>query len=824
MILETRDLRWTLDTDNSVVRTASFENLRSGLTYALTNVTELALVFSAQVDAVAEPLRRVDDFTVKSARQTAKNRAQFELRSAQAPVSVTLHVHVVDHTRRKWVEVKNTGKADLLLLDVELDQFSTDGTATGGGPGQPIFIEDEVFAAIEHPAGVNQLAGNRLSLAHHPGRRLAKGETYRSKVAIVSVARAGEANRHFLSYVEDRSPPRPRMLSVYTPFGINNQWGAAPTLDDEQTLDVLGLLEKFQRRGITFDYFTLDTGWNDFASDLTRFRPVAYPTGPKKVVERVRQLGMKFGLWFATSWGLQSCWDFPPAFPDGKMAPQPYREGYPLGADGVTFCLGEPTYFNILKRAVLHHVRENRVRFLKFDGGWYHCDRHDHGHLPGKYATEAMYEKLIDIAESARRLAPDVFVMWYWGLRSPFWALHGDAIFESGLHMEGSGTSTTPTLYYRDSVTLAQDQNAHNAKTIPPRLKDSLGVWLSDSRWGNFMGVERWRENLVMDLGRGSRLFPNVWGNLYSLSDDDVAFLARMERLAHDNAALFADRRLVGGDPFRNDVYGYAHGKGARSFVFVNNVHFTSRKITMRLDESLGLAVRGGATLAVRSHFPEDTQLVRPDGDAYRTGDALEIWLRPFEVLMLEIAPPSRIAAALPRRELDDTAAAQLGRALALTPTSPDPRLALRFADAAKFEEKKFVAKLYTLEGTLPELAEGTPIVSFVIRLRKGDAEWKYAPTVVQIVQAIAQVGDRKLHMIPMPDGRQHGNTQSFGCSWLVYRSRIDPALSGAPVKVAIHAWLPEDVEARVESWVVQRWWTESARPTADGYYTYAPS
>ena len=64
-----------------------------------------------------------------------------------------------------------------------------------------------------------------------------------------------------------------------------------------------------------------------------------------------------------------------------------------------------------------------------------------------------MYDRLLDIAASARQADPDVYVMWYWGVRSPFFALHGDSIFESGLYMEGSATSWFPTLYYRDSVT-----------------------------------------------------------------------------------------------------------------------------------------------------------------------------------------------------------------------------------------------------------------------------------------------------------------------------------------------------------------------------------
>src|ERR1017187_9758277 len=200
------------------------------------------------------------------------------------------------------------------------------------------------------------------------------------------------------------------------------------------------------------------------------------------------------------------------------------------------------------KNAVLHHVRENHVRFLKFDGGSYYCESTAHGHLPGKYSVEPMFENLIDVASSARAIAPDVFVMWYWGLRSPFWALYGDMIFESGLHMEGSGTSAFPTI-----------------------VKDSLGVWLADNRWGNFMGKERWREALVLDLGRGNLLFPNLWGNLYHFTDEDVSFLARMSAVARQNESLFQRRRNILGDPFRNEVYGYAHGQGAHGFLFLHH-------------------------------------------------------------------------------------------------------------------------------------------------------------------------------------------------------------------------------------------------------------
>jgi hypothetical protein len=58
----------------------------------------------------------------------------------------------------------------------------------------------------------------------------------------------------------------------------------------------------------------------------------------------------------------------------------------------------------------------------------------------------------------------------------------------------------------------------------------------------------------------------------------------------------------------------------------------------------------------------------------------------------------------------------------------------------------------------------------------------------------------------------------------VVWRTRLKPDWAGQPLHFAVHANLPDGVEAKVEAWVVQRWWQENPRPVADGYYTYAPS
>jgi hypothetical protein len=825
LTLDNDQVAWSFDWSDGRLRCTCFQNKLSGRRFALSGVRELALNFSAAPDRVAQPFVRAADFEVRAARLVDRHHAVFDLRSTTLAIGVTLHVELDGPTRRKWVEVTNQTGNDLLLLDVELDDFTSDGTASGSGERQPVFLEGEVFAAVEHPAGVNQADKGRVRLSHYPGRRLAPGGTFRSHVALVSVAKPGQALEHFLSYIQAKSVRPQKAISIYTPFGINNQWGGCPTLDDEQTLDVLRVLEKWQKKGVRFDYFTMDTGWVDPNSDLTRFRPTCFPKGPGEIVQRVNALGMQFGLWFATSWAAESCWDYPPALAGQPLVSMPYRLGYPDKAhEGRMFCFGSEPYFQTLKNAVLYHIRENHVRWLKFDGGNYTCDSTEHGHLPGKYSVEPMFAKLIDIANSARAAAPDVRIMWYYGCSSPFWALYGDFIFESGISMEGSATSAYPTLYYRDSVTLMQDQGAQYARNIPPLNKDSLGVWLADNRWGNFMGKERWREALVMDLGRGSLLFPNLWGDVYHLSDDDVDFLARISTLAKQNDSLFLHRRKILGDPFHNEVYGYAHCQGARGFLFLNNAHFLARRAEVCLDGSIGLEAKPGTALQVVSHFPERARLLRPDGARFKAGDTLGVWLRPFEVLMLEVTPPAKDAAALPLRSVSRQQAAALGTALALKPVTLEGHMDARFADASSFAGQGLKKKTYAFETTLPSLPSDQPILAVAVRLRKGDAEWRHAPTVVQIVQVLARIGDQDVQLVPVPDGRQFGNTQSYGSSWVLYKVRLNPQWSGKPLKVAVHACLPDGVEARTEAWEVQRWWQDETRPAGDGYYNDAPS
>ena len=116
------------------------------------------------------------------------------------------------------------------------------------------------------------------------------------------------------------------------------------------------------------------------------------------------------------------------------------------------------------------------------------------------------------------------------------------------------------------------------------------------------------------------------------------------------------------------------------------------------------------------------------------------------------------------------------------------------------------------------------PVLAIVVRLRRGGQEWRERPVVCEIVQPRLRVGERHLLLAPVPDGRQFGSTQSFGCSWVVYKTRLSPRLASQPLRLAVHACLPESVEAAVEVWVLDRWWQDNTQPSPDGYYNDAPT
>jgi hypothetical protein len=776
-------------------------------------------VLHDQFITVGEPYLQIANFEiqeVKQGKEGGKPSLRVKLADPSSQIRGEVHYALEGPIRRKWAEIQNGSSNPVLLLDIDLDTFAVDAPMADGGYGYPLTIDDQVFAAVEHPSGFNRWNESTLQLTHFPGRWLKPGEVWRSHSAIIGVAAPGEANRQFLNYLEAHSVRKNKILALYDPFGLTAfTEGTSWALNDHQNAGTLNLLAEWQKRGIKFDYYIPDMSL-DTTSDLKRFRLSSFPDGPGEMIKQIDQLGMRFGQWFCVTGGAWSNARYPKMAPSLVPSPQEsshplYRYGYLADMSGKlgSLCVASEPYFSTLRDAIVHHIKETHVELIKLDCGDYYCNSIQHGHLPGKYSTEESFNRLIDIAQEARKANSEVFVIWYWGIYSPFSALYGDVIFDIRLSMEAASTGDFPALFFRDAVTQALDQGSQFARWVPPKNHDSLGVWLANNWWGNQMETIRWQEGLIMDLARGNMLFPQIWSDIFNFEDHDVEFLARIQGLVKRNERVFLTRRYTIGDAWKDAIYGYCYFDGGNGFIFLNNVSFETRTAKLPLGESIGLRASKGQRLQMRLHHPYAAMLTRQSSASFAAGEEVEIQLRPFEVAMIEVTSQPIAEAGLATRELIE-ARPRYSYNVSIGEATGASELEMHFADAEVLERRGYRSRYRAFEGTLPGYADGRHHVAVVNTFSRQGRRWRQSQ-MSELVQAMAMVDGSIVEFTATPDYRQTSNNQWN--PWIVFSAPLPVAFAGRRIQFGISSYLPADVETSTKLWVLKQSWKPRMRP-----------
>ena len=259
--------------------------------------------------------------------------------------------------------------------------------------------------------------------------------------------------------------------------------------------------------------------------------------------------------------------------------------------DGGSFCRASEPIKSMYVDAFRHHIRKNGVRLLKLDNLCTKCNNAKHSHLPGLYSTEAIENSVIEFLHAMDEENPDVFLILYWGYRSPWWLLHGDTYFDSGIGIEAATPADQPAPYARDSVTQKLDQAQWYANDTPVLGKDSLGIWLSKWGWNSSIGKERWQEGLVMDICRGS-LLVQMWADYDWLSPPEWKDLADLIGLVRARPGCFGNPRFILGNPWKDEPYGYCCTDGQRAFLAAEQLHLAGSVFAIDVELGLGAAGR----------------------------------------------------------------------------------------------------------------------------------------------------------------------------------------------------------------------------------------
>ena len=236
----------------------------------------------------------------------------------------------------------------------------------------------------------------------HPGEVVLRpGERYATPVvyAVHSTSGLGVASRQFHAVVRSspahRDRPRPVVL---------NTWEAVYFDHDFDTLSRLA--ERAAAVGV--ERFVLDDGWFGGRRDDTAglgdwwVSPDAHPKGLAPLIERVRSLGMEFGIWVEPEM-VNPDSDLYRAHPDWALADPAYPPV--LGRHQLVLDLGIPAAFDEILGRLDALLGDHDIAFVKWDMNRDHVQA---AGAAGRAGTHEQTLALYRLLDELRRRHPDV--------------------------------------------------------------------------------------------------------------------------------------------------------------------------------------------------------------------------------------------------------------------------------------------------------------------------------------------------------------------------------------------------------------------------------
>jgi hypothetical protein len=579
--------------------------------------------FSLGIDGRG-PLRAAD-FTVKEIadeRMPGGQRLVFHLEAAAPAVQLKIVYELGDRDfyvrRRLEMSVKDA----LPLRQVDAWLVGISGKAAHEGFGEPVFLED-TFWGLEFPASHNHYADGVVRLTQYPGRTIA--DRFTSKTAVAGVAQPGRVAERFQQYVDGfRVTPEETALFV----NYNTWWTLMPPTE-KNCLELVELFKQklFEPHGESVDTFTLDDGWDD-KNSLWAIRKDRFPDGFGPLVASLAKINARLGIWLSPSSGY-------------SHAPWGSTHGYEGNSNAWFLCQSGPNYRRDIVKVVTDLAKRYDVAFFKFDGFSASCDATGHGHLPGPYAQEANVDAFIELLTAVRQVRPNIYLDPTCGIwLSPWWLRYADSLWGS---VSGDYPDIiVPAPIIRDSATTTRDgvfrQRCREHPGFPPAAIEHLGIIV--------ITPEKWEDNAMIVAGRGCRLLTlYINPKFFQNGDRDWAFLASLLKWVRHNARTLQQTKLILGDPFRREPYGYAHFRGPRGILALRNPFIEPRAVEVKLDESAGWS-RGDSQGPEGSPASEGTfvaRVVYPHHEtlspALRYGDTLSLVLQGYETAILHIEP-----------------------------------------------------------------------------------------------------------------------------------------------------------------------------------------
>jgi len=664
--LENASLRRTFSVENGILRTTEIENKLAKVTTGVSAAPEFRLRVSRGTDKPESAVTlTTEDFRIAETRKSPRE-ITFCLKNDMHKLRLEVRYLLASEGPwlRKWVTLTSSEGITLERVDVEAlalpdavqphthRKLTTTGQNFNPGLGQPLYTtRSGAFFGVEFPASDNFVSHGTLTAGYYQGRELRAGAPYTSYPAVMGVADdpafVADAFRDYINRIRIRPLRLQLQYNSWFDFagGVDQEKFAASVAKIHSELTV--------KRGTPpFSAYVIDDGWQDAKADWTKtgYWPVnnKFDSDFKSSFKTVADARSRLGLWMN------------PGCVFGAEAAVPALRAGGYEALGKWMSLTGPRHMQAFENRILELTRMGVV-FYKLDGIFGHAARREfelrsgdaygmpplpHLQLGGFTSrdprlSEPQYDELKlyyitrateNLMGTFRKMAginPDIYIVisnasWL----SPWWLMHVDAVWMNNAGDEGSG-GRTRELVYRDE----RYHEFHRRQNNQFPLCSIFNHEPKKTKPGE--NSETFRRYFYMCLSRGTG-FLEIYIKPPLLAGEDWDIIAGGIRWSREFLPAFARVRMHGGNPGKNELYGYTAWTADRGYISIHNPGDKPAAFACSLDRAFGLVPASGS-FTVTSPLSGDGAGLPA---SVRFGDTLSVTLEPKEIRILEFRAP----------------------------------------------------------------------------------------------------------------------------------------------------------------------------------------
>jgi len=477
--------------------------------------------------------------------------------------------------------------------------------------GQPVYVDD-LFLAIVHPGAQNFIRDGGLSCRLPAYDQLGASQMIRTRNLVVGAGEKDAVRRAFLGYIDATRAVPSRMI-----FLVNDWYWK----DKSRPLEAVKALAAVkQQTGVPVDSFTLDDGW-DFDWDTTtglwgQLDRKRFGGDLKTMLAAGAPANIGLSLWFGPigGYGVRK-----------KRIEFARTAGFEIYGDKL--CLTGPRYRKHVIESFSRWAAQG-MDYIKVDGFWPECPQSDHGHPVGPRGAIAQMDALIEVFAAWHKARPDLVIGYTSGSNpSPFWLQHCDYVWRAGRDDSHAGAGEP---FDRNNTYLDACLQAHRQTEMPTSAFVTFDIVQGRTTGSSKEAFERgawW-------LAARTSLHHDWYVQPSDLSAEEWATLARAAKWAKGHEKVFRWSRMIGGDPGKGEVYGFAAFDGGAGTLALRNPTDKAQTFEASLADALDLpAATRSRSLRLRSVYGATQSL---EGDHAATA-RLRVQLPPLAIAVFEV-------------------------------------------------------------------------------------------------------------------------------------------------------------------------------------------